>query len=85
MVKSRMCTLTRITRQDQCSSVSLRHAARRRARPPCTGGGSQARSSQRSSAIGTTAAEFTTSSLDGKVGFWTRDEITAAMSQMEIS
>ena len=37
------------------------------------------------SAIGPTAAEFTTSSLDGKVGFWTRDEITAAMSQMEIS
>ena len=37
------------------------------------------------SALGGTAAEFTTSSLDGRIGFWTRDEITAAMGAVSIS
>ena len=31
-----------------------------------------------------TAAEFTTSALDGKIVFWTRDEISAAMSALAI-
>ena len=35
--------------------------------------------------LGATSAEFTTSSLDGKVGFWTRDDITAAMGAIAIS
>lgn len=35
--------------------------------------------------FGATRAEFTTSALDGKVGFWTRDEITAAMGAVAIS
>jgi len=36
------------------------------------------------STIGGAAAEFTTSGLDGKIVFWTRDEISAAMSQLAI-
>ena len=35
--------------------------------------------------LGAVAAEFTTSALDGKIGFWTRDEISAAMSAVAIS
>lgn len=35
--------------------------------------------------FGGVAAEFTTSALDGKIGFWTRDEISAAMSAVAIS
>ena len=35
--------------------------------------------------FGATRAEFTTSALDGKIGFWTRDDITAAMSAVAIS
>jgi len=34
---------------------------------------------------GPVAAEFSTSALDGKVAFWTRDEISAAMSAVAIS
>ena len=34
------------------------------------------------SAIGGTAAEFTTSALDGRLVFWTRDERAAAMQAM---
>jgi|MDTA01.2.fsa_nt_gb actin related protein 2/3 complex subunit 1A/1B len=37
------------------------------------------------STIGPVASEFTTSSLDGKIAFWTRDEITAAMGAMAIN
>jgi len=37
------------------------------------------------SAYGSVAAEFTTSALDGKVVFWTRDEVSAAMSTLAIS
>ena len=37
------------------------------------------------STFGDAAAEFTTSALDGKVVFWTRDEISAAMSALAIS
>ena len=37
------------------------------------------------SSFGATMAEFTTSALDGKVVFWTRDEITAAMGALAIS
>ena len=29
--------------------------------------------------------EFTTSALDGKIAFWTRDELTAAMGALAIS
>lgn len=32
--------------------------------------------------FGGTAAEFTTSALDGKMAFWTRDSISAAMSSL---
>jgi len=35
-------------------------------------------------AFGGTAAEFTTSALDGKIGFWTRDELAAAMGAVAI-
>ena len=35
--------------------------------------------------FGAIVAEFTTSSLDGKVGFWTRDDLTAAMGAVAIS
>lgn len=37
------------------------------------------------SSIGANAAEFTTSALDGKIVFWTRDDLTAAMSQLAIN
>ena len=37
------------------------------------------------STIGSQAAEFTTSALDGKMVFWTRDEITSAMGSLAIS
>ena len=37
------------------------------------------------SSVGTTAAEFTTTALDGQVVFWTRDEISSAMSALAIS
>jgi len=36
-------------------------------------------------ASGPVAAEFTTSALDGKIAFWTRDEISAAMSAISVS
>ena len=35
--------------------------------------------------IGSVASEFTTSALDGKIAFWTRDELAAAMSTVAIS
>ena len=35
--------------------------------------------------LGAQAAEFTTTALDGKIVFWTRDEISAAMSQLAIN
>lgn len=35
--------------------------------------------------FGAQAAEFTTTALDGKIVFWTRDEISAAMSQLAIN
>ena len=35
--------------------------------------------------IGSTSAEFTTSGLDGKLVFWTRDEMAAAMSALSVS
>jgi len=36
------------------------------------------------STIGSTAAEFTTSGLDGKIVFWTRDELAAAMQGLNL-
>ena len=37
------------------------------------------------STYGGTAAEFTTTGLDGKVVFWTRDQLTKAMDALAIS
>jgi len=37
------------------------------------------------STLGSSPAEFTTSALDGKVVFWSREEISAAMSALAIS
>lgn len=37
------------------------------------------------STLGSSPAEFTTSGLDGKVVFWSREEISAAMSALAIS
>jgi actin related protein 2/3 complex subunit 1A/1B len=36
------------------------------------------------SAIGSQPAEFTTSALDGKIVFWTRDELAAAMQSLTL-
>jgi len=38
-----------------------------------------------SSSYGGTAAEFTTSSLDGKIVFWTRDQLSKAMQGLDIN
>ena len=38
-----------------------------------------------SSSYAGTAAEFTTSGLDGKIVFWTRDQLSKAMAGLEIS
>ena len=35
--------------------------------------------------VGPMRAEFTTTALDGKIVFWTRDELSAAMSAVAIS
>ncbi|KAL1503586.1 hypothetical protein AB1Y20_012064 [Prymnesium parvum] len=37
------------------------------------------------SSYGATKAEFTTSALDGKIAFWTRDQLSKAMKALEIS